>query len=228
MVYTPNTGPLEAKPMHGRGASRPQDPSSVYKRMVVMLRSLCTYVRVLPAYRIHRACRVRRPRALGPGFHDLREHKHAALCIPAKHQAGAGAQGSRARVCGLQRERSVSSIRHRISTILPAERRLVGVMQRFSFSPIETPYGALQMAVDYSPSATVTLLEGMTSPAPLPQIIADYIGGGHEPPVGRLATAAPRSGGLSASLCERQPLRRPDPSSSPPITSGGPRDTQTL
>lgn len=34
------------------------NPSSVYKRLVVTLRSLCTYVRVLPAYRMFRACKV--------------------------------------------------------------------------------------------------------------------------------------------------------------------------
>lgn len=39
------------------GAAR-ASPSSVYKRMVIALRALYSYVRVLPAYRLHRACKV--------------------------------------------------------------------------------------------------------------------------------------------------------------------------
>ncbi len=35
------------------------NPSSVYKRLVIMLRSLYTYVRILPAYKMYRACKVR-------------------------------------------------------------------------------------------------------------------------------------------------------------------------
>ena len=34
------------------------NPSSVYKRLVITLRSLYTYLRVLPAYRMYRACKV--------------------------------------------------------------------------------------------------------------------------------------------------------------------------
>ncbi len=34
------------------------NPASVYKRLVITLRSLYTYVRVLPAYRMYRACKV--------------------------------------------------------------------------------------------------------------------------------------------------------------------------
>ncbi|KAK9865733.1 hypothetical protein WJX84_010786 [Apatococcus fuscideae] len=33
------------------------DPPSIYKRMVIMLRALYSYVRILPAYRMYRACR---------------------------------------------------------------------------------------------------------------------------------------------------------------------------
>ena len=36
------------------------DTPAVYKRMVIALRSLYSYVRVLPAYRLHRACKVKR------------------------------------------------------------------------------------------------------------------------------------------------------------------------
>lgn len=41
------------------------NPSSVYKRLVITLRSLYTYVRLLPAYRMFRACKVSRG---GPGL----------------------------------------------------------------------------------------------------------------------------------------------------------------
>ena len=37
------------------------DTPAVYKRMVIALRSLYSYVRVLPAYRLSAACRVRAP-----------------------------------------------------------------------------------------------------------------------------------------------------------------------
>ena len=35
------------------------NPTSIYKRLVIMLRSLFCYVRVLPAYRMYRVCKVR-------------------------------------------------------------------------------------------------------------------------------------------------------------------------
>lgn len=34
------------------------NPSAVYKRLVIMLRSLYSYLRVLPAYRMYRAAKV--------------------------------------------------------------------------------------------------------------------------------------------------------------------------
>ncbi len=34
------------------------EPAAIYKRMVISLRSLFSYVRVLPAYRLFRACAV--------------------------------------------------------------------------------------------------------------------------------------------------------------------------
>ncbi len=40
------------------GAPVRLDTPAVYKRMVIALRSLYSYVRVLPAYRLHRACKV--------------------------------------------------------------------------------------------------------------------------------------------------------------------------
>lgn len=43
------------------------NPQSVYKRLVITLRSLYTYLRVLPAYRMARACKVRGWAAEGQG-----------------------------------------------------------------------------------------------------------------------------------------------------------------
>lgn len=37
------------------------EPAAIYKRMVISLRSLFSYIRVLPAYRLFRACAVRPP-----------------------------------------------------------------------------------------------------------------------------------------------------------------------
>lgn len=61
-------------------------------------------------------------------------------------------------------------------------------MQSFRFGSVDTPYGQFRISVDYQPASTVTILEQTTSPPPLPQIIADYVGGGSG-----LAVAAPGS-----------------------------------
>ena len=42
-----------------RPASSRYEPAAIYKRMVIALRSLYSYVRMLPAYRLFRACTVR-------------------------------------------------------------------------------------------------------------------------------------------------------------------------
>lgn len=54
----------------------------------------------------------------------------------------------------------------------PGSRRL----QSFRFGGVDTPYGQFRISVDYQPASTVTILEQTTSPPPLPQIIADYLG----------------------------------------------------
>ena len=56
---------MRFKPHSGGGsaaAAGRADPA-VYKRMVIALRSLHSFVRVLPAYRLHRTCKVRPPPA---------------------------------------------------------------------------------------------------------------------------------------------------------------------
>ncbi len=43
------------------------NPTSIYKRLVIMLRSLFCYVRVLPAYRMYRVCKVMHRAVAAPG-----------------------------------------------------------------------------------------------------------------------------------------------------------------
>jgi hypothetical protein len=61
----PAAGSAEAgEQLGGQAAARPmssrQEPAAIYKRMVITLRSLFSYVRMLPAYRLFRACTVRK------------------------------------------------------------------------------------------------------------------------------------------------------------------------
>lgn len=67
-------------------------------------------------------------------------------------------------------------------------------MQSFAFTPVDTPYGQFRLGVDFQPASTVTILEQTTSPPPLPQIIADYVGsprGGTAAPAGAGAAGHP-------------------------------------
>lgn len=123
----------------------------------------------------------------------------------------------------VQRDRGASfSIRYRIANVLGGAAKPGTRLQRFAFAPILTPQGSFSLAVDYQPSATVTILEQTTSPPPLPQIIADYIGGAAP---GQAGGGWPRSqikSTLTASLYDPHAARYPDPASSPPISSGAP------
>ncbi len=42
----------------GRASASRLEPAAVYKRMVIAMRSLFSYVRVLPTYRLYKACAV--------------------------------------------------------------------------------------------------------------------------------------------------------------------------
>ena len=42
----------------GRSSASRLEPAAVYKRMVIAMRSLFSYVRVLPSYRLYKACAV--------------------------------------------------------------------------------------------------------------------------------------------------------------------------
>ncbi|PRW58175.1 autophagy-related 13 [Chlorella sorokiniana] len=158
-------------------------PSTVYKRLVITLRSLFTYLRVLPAYRMYRACKRQR----GANF-TLGYRLHSTL--PGR----AGSAGG--------------------------SRRL----QSFRFGGVDTPYGQFRISVDYQPASTVTILEQTTSPPPLPQIIADYLGGsgssgsgdGGGPPLRHAMSASVFTGPAGPALSPRQASVLPLPLSSSP------------
>lgn len=77
-------------------------------------------------------------------------------------------------------------------------------MHSFKFGAVETPYGQLRISVDYQPASTVTILEQTTSPPPLPQIIADYVGSPREAAGGRAVGTPPlRRHTMSASASVR-------------------------
>lgn len=52
-------GAAPAKQQSSRAAAARLETSAVYKRLVIMLRSLFSYVRALPAYRLYRSWKVR-------------------------------------------------------------------------------------------------------------------------------------------------------------------------
>ena len=52
----------------GRASASRLEPAAVYKRMVIAMRSLFSYVRVLPTYRLYKACAVSSPSSSGNTF----------------------------------------------------------------------------------------------------------------------------------------------------------------
>lgn len=158
------------------------DEAAVYKRLIILVRSLFSYVRVLPAYRMYRACKRHQGRLCRLDYRILRQAQRGSI-------GGA---------------RSVDTPR----------------LQQFSFAPVDTPSGCFKVSVEYQPSATVHVLEQSTVPLTFPHIISDYIGGAY-PHSAPSAHRAMRPA-LSASVYEfaGTALPLPDPSSSPPISTG--------
>eukprot|EP00887_Chlorella_sp_A99_P005492 scaffold1.g5492.t1 len=166
------------------------NPSSVYKRLVIMLRSLYSYVCLLPAYRMYRACKRQRSASFGIGY------------------------------------RLHSTLPGRAAGAAPGMRRL----QHFAFAPVDTPYGQFRASVDYQPASTVTILEQTTSPPPLPQIIADYVGSPRAAAGAASARGLPlrhamsasafggeRGGGAAPAGAAAQPLSAASPPGLPPL-----------
>ena len=59
LQFWPGSFVPAAKQHASRSAQARLETSAVYKRLVIMLRSLFSYVRALPAYRLFRAWKVR-------------------------------------------------------------------------------------------------------------------------------------------------------------------------
>jgi hypothetical protein len=58
LLYGP-TGVADGKQQNSRPMTSRLEPAAIYKKMVVALRSLYSFVRMLPAYCLYRACAVR-------------------------------------------------------------------------------------------------------------------------------------------------------------------------
>jgi hypothetical protein len=58
LQFWPGSFVPAAKQHNSRSAQARLETSAVYKRLVIMLRSLFSYVRALPAYRLYRAWKV--------------------------------------------------------------------------------------------------------------------------------------------------------------------------
>lgn len=203
------------------------NPQSVYKRLVITLRSLYTYLRVLPAHRMARACKVRGGPPGGwrrggsggvwcnSGARHSRRRQLAEAHLPARVLLLPTSAPHSSRVLkawcvhclpSLQRQRGASfSLGYRLHSTLPGSSAAAAPgarrLQSFRFGPVDTPYGQLRIGVDYQPASTVTILEQTTSPPALPQIIADYVGGGGE--------GASRAGARAAAGSGATALTRP-------------------
>lgn len=198
------------------------------RRLVITLRSLYTYLRLLPAYRMYRACKVgwallwarsghgmwaRCVEGMQVHMKPFHDRLPPALLLSPNHQLPV--------LLSSQRQRGANfTLGYRLHSTLPGRagstsgsRRL----QSFRFGGVDTPYGQFRISVEYQPTSTVTILEQTTSPPSLPQIIADYLGnsgsGGGE------GDAAPLRHAMSLSAFPGQAGAPPSPrqASVPPL-----------
>ncbi|GBF96972.1 hypothetical protein Rsub_09769 [Raphidocelis subcapitata] len=158
--WTLRYAPLQRGAGSGQAGARAggSDDAAVYKRMILLVRSLHSYVRVLPAYRLYRAAR----RAPGLGV-SYRVSVVGADGAPKPIGAGAG---------------GAATARPPAAPAAPPPR----LRASFSFSPVDTPGGAaLAVGVEYAPPGAVALLEAAAGPRAqhsAPRIIPDYVGAG--------------------------------------------------
>lgn len=148
------------------------DDAAVYKRMILLVRSLHSYVRILPAYRLFRAASKRHP------GQTLQVHYRLSLLAPdgSPHVIYSSAPPPSApapaphQAAPPQPQPAVGSPGHG-----PGRLR-----SSFAFSPVEAPGScAMQVAVAYAPASTVHILEHAASPTPpsAPRVIIhDYVG----------------------------------------------------
>jgi Autophagy-related protein 13 len=147
------------------------DTPAVYKRMVIALRSLYSYVRVLPAYRLFAACRVRRRQCrdcllvvcdilVAGCIHLLCDITKWLLacgqCLTVSHTKPSQASARRqAAAVMLQRDGGANcSMHYRIALAPSPDVRsgASGRLQAYAFAPIDTPDGVFQMAVSHQVS----------------------------------------------------------------------------
>lgn len=106
------------------------------------------------------------------------------LCRVSAHLKGAHAlpASQLKHLCGLPQWNPGASfsLQYTIARCLPtaaAAAKALSSMQRFAFTPLDTPWGTLSIGVEYSASAALSLLEQLSVPAVHPQVITDYVGG---------------------------------------------------
>uniref|UniRef100_A0A1D1ZWK9 Autophagy-related protein 13 N-terminal domain-containing protein n=1 Tax=Auxenochlorella protothecoides TaxID=3075 RepID=A0A1D1ZWK9_AUXPR len=140
-------------------------PSSIYKRLVILLRSVFALLRTLPAHKLCRAGGAGRRSAFSLGY-----RLHSSL------PGGAGEGGPERSGSGGGGSAGGSSS----GPAGPgaAQARAPRGLARFAFAPAETPYGRIRVSVDYRPASAVTVLEQTSSGAAPRLIIQDYVGGG--------------------------------------------------
>eukprot|EP00879_Flechtneria_rotunda_P022052 GHRR01023267.1.p1 GENE.GHRR01023267.1~~GHRR01023267.1.p1 ORF type:complete len:354 (+),score=78.69 GHRR01023267.1:72-1133(+) len=139
-----NAGTGQAASATSRAA---MDGAALYKRLILLVRSLYSYVRVLPAYRMYRACK----RHKGDLFNT--SYSVSTFPLPLHHPQQ---QHQQPAVGGGLRDSN---------------------MCQFNFTPVETASGAFSIAVEYQSATTVHFLEQTTIPPSMPRIIPDYIDG---------------------------------------------------
>ena len=187
---------------------------------VVMLRSLTSYVRLLPGYRMYRACKVKS--CIGSAkplfcLHALKDNAVASSklcnvihdCVNVQTflqgMTKSSAQSSPlADLTALGYMQKSSSPARLGFCLLKGHQSTSGAAKtanlcHFSFTALDTPYGQLKLEVDYAPAAAVNFLEQSASPGHQPDFIPDYVRGANPVDRRRSSDAAPR-GGLTASL----------------------------
>lgn len=125
---------------------RSSSNSNLYKKTILLLRSLYVTVRLLPAYKI---------------YHGL----------------------------NLSSRISSFAIAHRVSSFAePFSHREEAEMERFAFTPVDTPAGRLCLSVSYNPS--LSDIWSSESPTPLSsRVITDYVGSPLADPLKRFSSS---------------------------------------
>jgi hypothetical protein len=128
---------------------------------ILLVRSLYSYVRVLPAYRMFRACKRHRGELFNTSYNI------STTPLPLTHMlptlAGAGALGSGAAGAGMrQGAGAAAGFGGSSAPGLGGGAAGSGRMCHFAFSPVEAASGSFCVEVEYQPATTVHFLEVMS------------------------------------------------------------------